>query len=101
LAAWRDAIAGHGVSRILSFRLQLSFGVRRLYGFSPTLFMRELHPIDRAQRDIDVAVYACIVAGTLTLVLSLLVLMAHTASSWEHTAAVLDVVISFGLACCY
>jgi hypothetical protein len=60
--------------------------------------MRELHPLDRAQRDIDIAVYAAIVSGTLTLVFSLLVLMAHTASGLEHMAAAVDVAADYGLA---
>ena len=60
--------------------------------------MRDLHPVDQAQRDIDVAVYGAIVSGTFTLVLALLVLMADANTPLTMAAAGLDVVCSYGLA---
>jgi len=60
--------------------------------------MRDLHPLDAAQRDIDVAVYAAIVSGTFTLVMALLVFMADADTPLTTVTAVLDVVCSYGLA---
>jgi hypothetical protein len=60
--------------------------------------MRDLHPLDRAQRDIDVATYAAIVSGTFTLVMALLVFMADADTPLTTVTAALDVVCSYGLA---
>lgn len=60
--------------------------------------MRNLHPFDRAQRDIDLATYAAIVSGISTLVMALLVLMADAATSLATIGSGIDVGLSFGLA---
>jgi hypothetical protein len=60
--------------------------------------MPDMHPIDRAQRDIDVATYGAIVSGTLTLVLGLLLLMANAGTPAALISMGLDILLSFGLA---
>jgi hypothetical protein len=60
--------------------------------------MPGLHPIERAQRDIDVATYGAIVSGTVSLVLGLLILMADASSRPAMIGTGLDIVFSFGLA---